>query len=205
MPKHVPSNHEVETYSGRYVDTKNPDPNTIVLEDIAHALGNICRYGGHSAYHYSVAQHAVHVSQRMERRGYSRGWCLAGLHHDDSEAFLCDIPRPTKSLLGPRYKHMTDKMDAAIYVALGLIRWGIELEDFHDERVKDSDNWLLFVEAKHLLPSKGINWAGSQLDDWGVRQDGLPSRIITPDYWEGSIHPSTAKEMFLARHKELTT
>jgi hypothetical protein len=205
MTAHVPSNHEVETFSGRYVDTKRPDPATIDLEDIAHALGNVCRYGGHSAYHYSVAQHAVYVSIRMERQGYRRPWCLAALHHDDSEAYLSDIPRPMKKLLGRAYEILTDRMDKAIYTAVGLAQYGVELNDFHDERVKDADNWALFVEAKHLLPSQGINWAGSQLDDWGVRQDGLPSRIITPDYFLGEITPSTAKKLYLDRHKELTT
>ena len=205
MTAHVPSNHEVETYSGRYVDTQHPGVSTIHLDDIAHALSNICRYGGHSRWHYSVAQHAVFVSERLRRRGYSRAVQLGGLHHDDPEAYLSDIPRPTKGLLGPRYETLTRRMELAIFVALDLGRYGVTEDMLHGEEIKDSDNWSLFVEAKHLLPSQGINWAGSQLDDWGVRRDGLPSRIVTPDYWLGQISPMTAKGLFLARHKELTT
>ena len=56
---HTPTKHEVETFSGLYVDTKSPKPETIRLEDVAHALANTCRYGGHCLRFYSVAEHAV--------------------------------------------------------------------------------------------------------------------------------------------------
>ena len=195
---HVPTPYEVETFSGRYVDTSNPRADTIDLVDIAHALSQTCRYGGHCSEFYSVAEHAVYVSIRLARQGYDAGVQLAGLHHDDSEAYLGDIPRPLKGLLGPAYAALTKQMDETI-------RWQLNLNEgvpsFHDVRVKDSDNWMLFVEAKHLLPSKGINWSGSQLDDWGVRQDGLPKRIVTPTYWR--VAKDDPKGVFLERHKTL--
>jgi hypothetical protein len=201
---HTPSAYEVETFSGRYVDTRDPQVSTIDLGDIAHALSHICRYGGHCSTFYSVAEHAVCVSKRLERRGHGVGVQLAGLHHDDTEAYLGDIPRPLKGLLrtmSDAYDKLTERMDDAI-------RWQLNLNEgvpeFHDERIKDADNWMLFVEAKHFLPSGGINWSGSQLDDWGIRQDGLPSRIITPDYFYAGLPPEVAKEQYLARHHELT-
>jgi hypothetical protein len=201
MTKHIPSPYEVETFSGRYVDTSNPRVEDIDLEDIAHALSNICRYGGHSRYFYPVAAHSVFVSRRLERKGYPWGVVFGGLHHDDTEGYLGDIPRPLKGLLrslGSAYDDLSDRMDAVICEYLGH---GLVPEMFHDPRVKDSDNYSLFVEARHLLPSRGINWSGSQLDDWGVRQDGLPSRIITPDYWSGPLAtPVVAERQYLDRH-----
>lgn len=199
--KHIPSNHEVETFTGRYVDTKRPDPVDICIEDIAHALSQVCRYGGHCAHRYTVAQHSIFVRERLRRAGAGSKIQLAAVLHDASEAYLGDIPRPMKKLLGRSYEILTDRMDAAIHEALGLpfpASW------FHAPEVKDADNWSLFVEAKHLLPSKGINWAGSQLDDWGVRQDALPSRIVTPDYWRGREPEEDVEAEFLSVYRNLT-
>lgn len=197
---HVPTEHEVETFSGRYVDTKNPSATTIHLADIAHALAATCRYGGHCSHFYSVAEHAVFCSIRMERKGCSLDQQIAALHHDDAEAYLGDIPRPMKSLLGKAYGRLTDRMDAAIIAALDLHG---DRGNFHDPAVKDADNWALLVEARHLLPSKGINWPGSIQQTWEI--ESLPKRIITPDYWMGGVNPSVAEVMFLSRHDELTS
>src|ERR1700733_12855258 len=115
---HIPTDNEVETFTGRFVDVNKPDPTTIHIEDIAHALANTCRYGGHCRSYYSVADHAVFVSVRLERKGYDLDLQLAGLHHDDAEAFLGDIPRPLKPLLGRAYTRLTDRMDVAIIAGL---------------------------------------------------------------------------------------
>lgn len=203
---HTPTPYEVETFSGKYVDTKDPQPETIDLYDIAHALAHICRYGGHCKTFYSVAEHATACSKRLERQGKSLRKQFAALHHDDTEAYLGDIPRPLKGLLrsmSDAYDLLTERMDQVICDGIGLTDYGITPATFHDEDIKDADNWMLFVEAKHLLPSGGINWSGSQLDDWGVRLDGLPSRIVTPDYWRGGQVSIRAEADFLVRHHEL--
>ena len=193
-----PSEYMVETFSGRFVDTKWPKTEQICLEDIAHALANTCRYGGHCRRFYSVAEHAVFVSQRVERQGMGRVTILAALHHDDPEAYLGDIPRPLKPLLGARYERLTDRMEAAIAEALDFSQH-VRLV-MHNPVVKNADNWALFVEARHLLPSRGINWAGSQLEAWSIEQQG---RIVTPDYWKGGLPPEEAEALYLARHKEV--
>jgi hypothetical protein len=199
---HIPSVHEVETFSGRYVDTKKPDPDTISLDDIAHALANTCRYGGHCKTFYSVAEHAVFVSKRLERLRMPRWVQLGGLHHDDSEAYLGDIPRPLKPLLGKGYATLTDRMDQAIVEALQLAGHGVLFNVFHMSEVKQADNWALFVEARHLLPSEGRHWGGHP--DGASWADDQPSRIVTPDYWRGGLAPSEAEQIFKDRHEELT-
>lgn len=197
---YVPSKHEIETFSGQFVDVSNPSVANIKLEDIAHALGAICRYGGHCKRFYSVAEHAVFVSRRLERQGHAPVMQLAGLHHDDSEAFLSDIPRPMKPLLGKTYERMTDRMDRAITEALELAGGAAQ---FHTTEVKAADNWALMVEARHLLPSEGRLWfQGAQgAAQWGLGK--MPSRIVTPDYWLGGIIPDHAAVLFTNRHKEL--
>lgn len=200
MSTHVPSSHEVETFSGQFVDTKRPQADTIVIEDIAHALAATCRYGGHCRSFYSVAEHSVFCSLRVERKGYGRDLQIAALHHDDAEAYLSDIPRPMKSLLGAAYARLTERMDAAIVEALELT--GIQ-NDFHHPAVKDADNWALFVEARHLLPSQGRHWFNGDQGaaTWGL--DRQPNRIVVPDYWQGGLEPRYAKALYLARHTQL--
>jgi hypothetical protein len=193
-----PTAHEVETFTGTWVNTKNPRPDTISLDAIAHALANICRFGGHCLTFYSVAEHSVFVSRRLERQGYGRRTQMAGLLHDGAEAYLGDVPRPLKPLLGTAYERLSDRMDNAISAALG-----IDSELFHDPAVKSADNWALLVEARFLLPSKGANWAGSALDAWAMHD--APSRIIVPDYWLDGVRPELAERLFLDRYKEITS
>lgn len=198
---HTPRTYEVETFSGSYVDTKHPLPSTLHVGDIAHALANTCRYGGHCQKFYSVAEHAVFVSKRLERKGCSLDLQIAGLHHDDAEAYLGDIPRPMKPLLGKAYERMTDRMDKAIITALGLLG---DQSNFHAKEVKDADVWSLLVEARFLLPSQGKGWwEGDQAAaNWGLGDQ--PTRIVVPDYWLDGMGPALAEELFLQRHDELT-
>lgn len=194
-----PLPQEIETYSGVYVNTEHPAPDTIMLEDIAHALSQTCRYGGHTARFYSVAEHAVLVSRRMQELGFAPSDCLVGLHHDDSEAYLGDIPRPLKTHLGARYKSLSDRMDRAIVAGLGL---PFAADEFHTEAVKDADNWALFVEARTLLPSQGLNWKSS-FEDWSIASRTEAEAQEDPPYWYGGQDPITAERAFLDRHFEL--
>src|ERR1700693_5499467 len=74
-----------------------PNPADIRIEDIAHALSNQCRFGGHAREFYSVTEHCVRVSQHCRPED-----ALWGLLHDASEAYLSDVPAPLKVL--PAFK-----------------------------------------------------------------------------------------------------
>jgi hypothetical protein len=180
--------YEIETFSGQFVNTDNPDPATIKLEDIAHALANTGRWGGHSKRFYSVAEHAVFVSVRLERLGYSRECQCWGLHHDDHEAYFTDVPRPIKPLL-KGYAELTTDMDAAIAVALALPT----LTTSEQAALKDVDTEALWIEARDLLPSRGKRW-----------QTPPPEGLRTPNYYRGGLTPDAAEMLYLARHKEVT-
>ena len=95
----------LQTVSGRWVNPFDPDPDQIELADIARALANQCRFGGHCRTFYSVAQHCVLVSELIEQEGGSTEDALAGLMHDAAEAYLGDLPHPIKhrSQLGARF------------------------------------------------------------------------------------------------------
>lgn len=127
------------TSTGVIFDAFNPKLEDIKVEDIAHALSNLCRYGGHCPKFYSVAQHAVlcsyHDGSYEEQMEF--------LNHDDSEAFLVDMPRPIKRNM-PEYSKIEDGLQAAISKALGL-------PYPFSERVHEVDEALLHYEYKNFF------------------------------------------------------
>lgn len=84
----------MNTYSGHTVDLLNPDPDTIVIEDIAHHLSQLNRFVGATTFPYSVAAHSIYVSHLVSPEA-----ALDGLMHDAPETYLCDVHSPFKQLL----------------------------------------------------------------------------------------------------------
>ena len=193
---HNPGEHDIETFSGAFVDTRLPQQETIDLKDVAHGLALTCRFGGQCANFYSVAEHAVLCARYARDEGWDLPEQLACLHHDDAEAFLGDIPRPMKSLLGAGYRRMTDKMDAAIIQALGL-PFGVEA--LHSPEVKEADNWALLQEARELLPSKGEGWGG-QACNWGL---DMEAHKTAPTDWAFGLTWRAAEGLWLRTHRDL--
>lgn len=105
---------EIRTYTGVVINILDPKPEQILIEDIAHALSNLCRFNGHTAKFYSVAQHSLDVMEltRDEHK-------LTALLHDASEAYLVDVPSPIKALL-PEYKAIEDKIMRVIAQKFGI-------------------------------------------------------------------------------------
>lgn len=106
----------IQTVSGRRVNPLDPDIDQIDPDDIAQALANQCRFGGHSRVFYSVAQHSAIVSDLAREAGASRELALAALLHDASEAYLVDLPHPLKhrSELGAVYRRAETHLEQAI-------------------------------------------------------------------------------------------
>ena len=106
----------LQTVSGRWVNPFDPDPDQIDIGDIARALANQCRFGGHCRVFYSVAQHSVIVSELVEQRGGDAEDVFAALMHDATEAYLGDMPHPLKhrSPLGAAFKEAEDHLEQAI-------------------------------------------------------------------------------------------
>lgn len=89
----------ITTYTGVEFAPRRPQPELVLLEDIAHALSLLCRGNGHVKHFYSVAQHSINCAREAQARGLSPLVQLACLLHDASEAYLCDIPRPLKATM----------------------------------------------------------------------------------------------------------
>jgi uncharacterized protein len=106
----------LQTVSGRWVNPFDPDPTQLDAGDIARALANQCRFGGHSRRFYSVAQHCVIVSHVVEERGGDVEDAFAALMHDAGEAYLGDMPHPLKhrSALGAAFRDAEARLEEAI-------------------------------------------------------------------------------------------
>lgn len=106
----------LQTVSGRWVNPFEPDPGQIDPGDIARALANQCRFGGHSRVFYSVAQHCVIVSRVVEARDGDVEDVFAALMHDAAEAYLGDMPHPLKhrSALGAAFREAEARLEVAI-------------------------------------------------------------------------------------------
>ena len=91
-------NGAIKTWSGTMIDpTSAVGRAEVRIDDIAHALSLICRYGGHIPEFYSVADHSLNVLERLVAMGITdRRILLMGLLHDAEEAYLGDMPSPIK-------------------------------------------------------------------------------------------------------------
>jgi uncharacterized protein len=169
----------IQTYTGKQFWPLEPRLEDIDIRDIAHALSNLCRYGGHVEKFYSVAQHCVLVSQVVPREH-----ALRGLLHDASEAYLIDVPRPIKRSEGMEaYRIAEKRLEAAIYE-----RFGLSAED--PKCIKTADNQLLRTEQRDLMKPAPAAWK-----DYRV---GALEQTITP--WP----PFQARTVFLNRFDELS-
>lgn len=135
QPIHKNDEGLFNTQSGKLIDLLNPTPEMISLEDIALALSNYCRFGGHLTSHYSVAEHSILVWQLCPS-----SLKPAALLHDAAEAYLGDVIKPLKNLIGETYKHLEDKWTKVIFD-----KYGVPLNDLI--AIKEYD--MKAVELEH--------------------------------------------------------
>ncbi len=160
----------LQTVSGRRVNPFDPDPSQIDVGDIARALANVCRFGGHSRVFYSVAQHSVIVSELVEQRGGDAEDVFAALMHDASEAYLGDMPHPIKhrSALGAAFKAAEEHLELVLRE-----RFRIKADV---PEIKRADRALLATERRVFSAE---NWHWPELD--GVEPLDLELVAWPPD------------------------
>jgi hypothetical protein len=105
----------VRTFSGQDVDLIEPDPRTIVLQDIAYHLSKLERYNGACRFSVTVGAHSLMVAEQLTEKGIE----AYGLLHDASEAYLGDVVGPLKPLL-PDYREIENNLMRVILEKYGL-------------------------------------------------------------------------------------
>ena len=136
----------ITTYTGRHFYPTAPDPDAILIEDIAHALSLICRGNGHIKTFWSVGQHSICCAKEASARGLSNRMVLACLLHDASECYMSDIPRPFKEEL-PEYRERESRLLDMIYEKF----LGSVLTQEEQEQLKEIDDALLWYDLENLL------------------------------------------------------
>lgn len=178
----------IQTKSGKkFMPFGPPEPQDIDIEDIAHALSMVCRWGGACKTFYSVAEHSVHVSTEIKEE-----LALAGLLHDAAEAYLGDIPGPLKATpVFEAYRREEDALLEEIFARFkvpGLSPDG--WKELHEVDVR-----IGATEARDLMPGLMDYYAARDIQPYPV--DFLSFEDDPP--WS----PVVAKETFLERFKEL--
>lgn len=179
----------INTRSGERITPHDPDPDAIVLADIAHALSNLSRFAGQGREFYSVARHAVHVSREVEARGGSLPAQRWGLLHDASEAYFADVPAPVKRSL-PGYTHAEKRFQAAVRDAFDL-----DLSPADEQLVDEVDAAVGRYELAAHFPASG--YEAPDLEYVPPSFGSSAGRTNSADATETS-----AKELFLERARE---
>ena len=177
----------IVTYSGKIIRPLDPDPEQICIEDIAHSLARQCRYTGHTEDFYSVAQHAVYVSELCDEDD-----AKCGLLHDATEVYASDLARPIKRFTdwGQQYEEIENNLSIAIAWAFGLENnLGPEISiGTLPLSVKEADTEMLWTEIQQLMPP--------------VLHEQIPEDF-SPRVWLSPLNPRDAECEFMQRYREL--
>jgi hypothetical protein len=170
----------MQTYTGKAFYALNPTLDSIDIADIAHALGMLCRYGGHVRQFYSVAEHCVLMSHAVAPEN-----ALWALLHDSTEAYMGDLIRPIKRRM-PAYAEAERDLMLAICQRFGL-DWDQPAE------IKEADTRILLDERAVLL--------GPSPQRWGIDIESVQPLGVTLQCWA----PEDAAWQYLERFRELTS
>lgn len=164
------------TRSGQLIDIMNPTADTIDLEDIASALSHVCRFGGQVNQFYSVAQHSVLVSYLCDPE-----YAMYGLLHDASEAYIGDVIKPLKNILGDVYEDIETKFTYAIFDKFNLDPKGIK-------NVEKADKEALQIEHDYLR---------------GIDTGSLDATLLSYGLISGAWSSFTSRSSFMGRYADI--
>jgi len=134
----------IKTFSGKYLDVFEPNPDLICIEDIAQGLANECRFGGQTKEFHSVAEHSIWMAERAKPEDK-----LACLLHDGSEGLgLKDLAKPIKKHM-KEYQEIEKKLMKSI-----ALKFGFEYPV--NKRVKDLDQASFIYEKENKMDANNF-------------------------------------------------
>jgi hypothetical protein len=161
----------IRTYSGRKVYPFDLSEEHVCLDDITHALANICRYTGHVQLFYSVAQHSCLMAEFNTTPCDPRVLLL----HDAAEAYLNDIASPVKHTLKAECESWTvaEAQAEEVIFKKYIPEWP-DLRETTCGDYKPMDRLMLVTEMRQLITYGDKDWSASEPDL------GIPIRPWTP-------------------------
>lgn len=161
------------TASGTRFYPLDPRPEEVNIEDIAAGLSKVCRYGGHTIRHYSVAQHCILVADMVEHI-HGPEFALEALLHDSAEAYIGDMVRPLKHTpeMEP-FRIAEAKIEFAV-----AMRFQLRMQEAHTI-VKEIDDRIIIDEALQLMPTPPEGWferhpnvqrLGVKIPRWSIKR-----------------------------------
>lgn len=141
--------------SGCYLDLSDPREDQFTLEDIAGGLSKICRFGGQIECFYSVAEHSYWCGHQAACDGLSRDEICAVLFHDAAEAFVGDVVKPLKLMLG-EFGRIERRIEGVLERKFG-VNFGK-----HKKVIRKIDNEMLIAERRAMFSADDVQWAGEE-------------------------------------------
>lgn len=175
------------SYKGNRLFPLDLRPSDIDIEEIAHSLSNICRFGGHCREFYSVAQHSVLVADQFSVQHY-KPLKLCALLHDATESYCGDMVRPLKQNI-PQFHRIESNIWSVIAARFDLPRSIPRPIQIEDARV-------LITEKRDLLTHHEHQWEFPQCAFPGL--EPLPD-VIVP------CSPKYACDMFLRAYESVVS
>lgn len=142
----------IQTFTGKRFDLRSPRAEDVCIEDISHALANICRFNGHTTRFYSVAEHSLRVAELLPDE-----LKLAGLLHDAVEAYVGDVVAPFKRYLEVGFPKCATFADFESRI-LRLIFEKFEIEWPLAPAVHEADRVLRATEKRDLMTKCEHEW-----------------------------------------------
>lgn len=178
------------TYSGLTFRFDEPHPDQVSIIDIGKALSQICRFTGHAAEFYSVAEHSCLVDDIVN-------WLCGGeaplklrrcaFLHDAPEAYTNDVSTPLKRML-PDYRAVEHRVWAEAVAP----KFGLDQE--LPKLVKLADKLAYFIERNQLMHKNAAT-----ID----RITGFNLLEPAPELCVIPLSPKRAYTLFMKRAREL--
>lgn len=159
-----PSPYWMETASGKRIDFLTPDPQQILIDDIAWALSRMPQFNGHTRdlRPLSMASHALWVASYCWDSTHNHLTALHALLQHANRAYVGDLPQGIKHLptLRPHIHMMEQRLQQAIYRSFGLSAPGAEVQSL----IAHADAQAIAIEAQHTMLTGGASWPLATLD-----------------------------------------
>lgn len=144
------------TVTREWISLLEPTPDQVAPEAVLWGLAREQRWSGQyqpwysssnlsQLEFYSVAEHTLLMYAAAKKDNVGQEVLRAILLHDATEAYLKDLPRPIKHLLGSKYKDL----EARFAKAIGS-RFGVDIS-LHQTAIQFYDNLIVQYEEQEII------------------------------------------------------